>query len=152
MNAKPGMRYCSLYNDPNNINSFGKWLAEQRKARMWTQSDLAEKVGVSQNSVSRWETGESFPSKANLQKIAELFDVTVQDIYTAITRPPSEEPESQRIAVSEAKPEAVGKPPEEIIRELETELSISRAENQMHQEMIKQLKSVLRGRSSIDYA
>ena len=39
----------------------GGFIAERRKAKGWTQSALAEKLGVSDKAVSKWETGKSMP-------------------------------------------------------------------------------------------
>ena len=37
----------------------GLFLAQARKEKGWTQAELAEKLGVSNRSISRWETGVS---------------------------------------------------------------------------------------------
>ena len=127
------------------LKAFGRWLAEQRKSRFWSQSELAEKLDVSQNSVSRWETGEAFPSQSNLQKIAELFGVTLDDIFrimekTSCTEP---EPEQQSIAEHNAKPDPDRKKPESRIRELEAELSLLRTENTTLKEAKHELEAEL---------
>ena len=93
--------------------AFGRWLAEQRKTRFWSQSVLAEKLDVSQNTVSRWETGEAFPSPSHLQKIAELFGVTLDDILR-IARQESlteAEPAGYCIAETNGKLSVLQKPP-----------------------------------------
>ena len=41
---------------------FGTWLRVERQAREWTQAEMAAVVGVSTNSVARWERGEVTPS------------------------------------------------------------------------------------------
>ena len=127
------------------LKAFGRWLAEQRKARFWSQSVLAEKLDVSQNSVSRWETGEAFPSRTHLQKIAELFGVTVDDIFKIVTQPLYTEPEPgrQRIAETGAKPEPDSKAPEDRMRELEAELGFLRAENTALKETKHELEAEL---------
>ena len=111
--------------------AFGRWLAEQRKTRFWSQSVLAEKLDVSQNSVSRWETGVAFPSQGNKQKIAELFGVTPDDILRiarqeSLTKP---EPAGYCIAETNAEPDSDSKTPEDRIRRLEAELRLLQAEN-----------------------
>ena len=110
-------------------NAFGQWLAEQRKAKFWRQCDLAEESDVSQNSVSRWETGAAFPSRTHLQKIAELFGMTVQEIYMAVLQPAPKQPVPDNKGSTEytVKEDPESKPPEERIRELETELRSERA-------------------------
>ena len=45
---------------------FGDNLKRVRKIRKISQEDLAEKLGVSRQSVSKWETGENYPSMTNI--------------------------------------------------------------------------------------
>lgn len=44
------------------------------------QVDLAKKLGVSQNTISMYETGDRFPSRTNLEKLAEALECNIQDI------------------------------------------------------------------------
>lgn len=41
---------------------FGTWLRVERQAREWTQAEMAAVVGVSTNTVARWERGEVTPA------------------------------------------------------------------------------------------
>jgi transcriptional regulator with XRE-family HTH domain len=41
---------------------FGTWLKVERQARGWTQVEMAAVIGVSANSVARWERGEVTPT------------------------------------------------------------------------------------------
>ncbi len=127
------------------MNVFGRWLAGQRNARFWSQSELAEELDVSQNSVSRWETGEAFPSRSNLQKIADLSGVTVDGIFKMMekTSCAEAEPEQHGIAETNAKPDPEHKTPEEKVRELETKLSISQTENTTLKETKHELEAEL---------
>ena len=125
--------------------AFGRWLAEQRKTRFWSQSVLAEKLDVSQNSVSRWETGVAFPSQGHLQKIAELFGVTPDDILQ-IARQESlteAEPAGYCIAETYAQPGPGRKTPEDRIRRLEAELSLLQTENTTLKETKHELEAEL---------
>ena len=56
---------------------FGEKLSFLRKQRGMTQLDLAEKLDISRQAVSRWEQGISEPSTENLVSIGKLFDVSV---------------------------------------------------------------------------
>ena len=60
----------------------------QRKLKGLSQEELAEKLGVSRQAVSKWETGEALPEITKLKGLAEVFDVTTdfllndnQDVY-----------------------------------------------------------------------
>ena len=44
-----------------NTQQFGKFIAEQRKAKGYTQKELAEKLGVTDKAISRWENGHGYP-------------------------------------------------------------------------------------------
>ena len=55
----------------------GKWIALLRKEKKLTQEQLAERLGVSNRSVSRWENGRSMPDFSLLWDIAGELDVTV---------------------------------------------------------------------------
>lgn len=58
----------------------GEILKDLRKKRGLTQSELAEVFSVTSQSVSRWETGQSYPDIEQLPMIAEYFDVTVDEL------------------------------------------------------------------------
>ena len=47
-----------------------------RKARGLSQEELAEKLGVSRQAVSRWESGTALPDAGNLRQISRLFEVS----------------------------------------------------------------------------
>ena len=51
-----------------------------RQRRGITQEQLAEELDVSRQSVSKWESGASDPSTANLLALAELYGVSVQEL------------------------------------------------------------------------
>jgi len=54
---------------------------ELRTARSWSQADLAEKLGVSRQTVNAIETEKYDPSLPLAFKIARLFSQTVEDIF-----------------------------------------------------------------------
>ncbi len=61
--------------------SFQDNLRRLRQAAGYTQEQLAEKVGVSAQSVSRWECGNTLPDVMLLPVLARLYGVTVDDLY-----------------------------------------------------------------------
>jgi putative transcriptional regulator len=54
---------------------------ERRQQREWSQADLAEKLGVSRQTINAIETGKYSPSLELAFKIARLFKVRVEDIF-----------------------------------------------------------------------
>ena len=67
-----------------------------RKESGYTQLDLAEKVRVSRQAISKWETGRALPSAENLKYLSELFGVSVDyllnDDMTEEAKPKEQEP------------------------------------------------------------
>lgn len=57
--------------------SFAERILYCRKKAMLSQEELASKLGVSRQAVSKWETGESIPDMNNLAALAEIFDVSL---------------------------------------------------------------------------
>ena len=57
--------------------SLGERIKEQRKKSGLSQERVAELVGVSRQSVTKWESGQSAPSTENLFKLAEIFGTPV---------------------------------------------------------------------------
>lgn len=45
-----------------------------------TQEDIAEKLGVSRQSVAKWESGETVPDLDKCRMLADIFDVTLDDL------------------------------------------------------------------------
>lgn len=60
-----------------------KRLADRRRAAGFTQEELAEKLGVSRQAVSKWECSESSPDTDNLISLARLYDVSLDDLLYA---------------------------------------------------------------------
>ena len=63
--------------------SIGEFIAALRKARGYTQQDVADALGVSNKTVSSWETGASLPDISMIPSIAELYGVTCDEILRA---------------------------------------------------------------------
>lgn len=59
---------------------FGEKLKGERKGRGWSQEELAERLFVSRQSVSKWETGQNYPSIEIIIKVSDLFGVTIDEL------------------------------------------------------------------------
>jgi len=57
-----------------------------RAGRNWSQGDLAERLGVSRQSVNAIETGKYDPSLPLAFRIAELFDRTIEEVFSSPTQ------------------------------------------------------------------
>ena len=55
-------------------------LIDLRKLHHLSQEELAEKIGVSRQTLSKWETGESLPDIVKCTLLAEVFGVTLDDL------------------------------------------------------------------------
>ncbi len=70
-----------------NMNIISKYLQLLRKSNNYTQDDLAEKLGISRQAVSKWETGMTIPDLEVLLKISKLYDITINDILEPKIQP-----------------------------------------------------------------
>ena len=57
--------------------TIGERIAEERKKKGMTQEDMAGKLNLSRQAISKWESGSSFPDTENLLKLSLLFSVSV---------------------------------------------------------------------------
>ena len=65
--------------------TFGSMIAELRKKQGMTQAELAEKMGVTDKAVSKWERDLSFPDVNTIPRLAEIFNVTVDELMQVKT-------------------------------------------------------------------
>ena len=65
--------------------TIGDKIAELRKNRKMTQEELANIVGVSAQSVSKWENSQTMPDIMLLPTIASALDVTVNDLFSIVS-------------------------------------------------------------------
>lgn len=59
---------------------FGENLYNLRKKGKMSQENLAEKVGVSRQSVSKWENGEAYPEMDNIMKLCDIFHCKINNL------------------------------------------------------------------------
>ncbi|WP_288490096.1 LexA family transcriptional regulator [uncultured Limosilactobacillus sp.] len=64
-------------------NSIASQIKKLRNGRGWTQPQLADKLSVSKQTISNWETGIKVPRMGSLQKLADLFNVKIGEITNA---------------------------------------------------------------------
>ena len=61
---------------------FSENLTELRKLHNMSQEDLAEKIGVSRQTLSKYETGESLPDIEKCRMLADVFGVSIDDLIS----------------------------------------------------------------------
>ena len=59
------------------MEGFAMRLTQLRKKKGYTQAQLADKIGVSNKSVSRWETGDGYPDVSVLPALADALSVSI---------------------------------------------------------------------------
>lgn len=64
------------------LKKIGKFIAENRKKVGLSQESLAEKLDVSNRSVSKWERGICLPETAKMPELCSLFDITINDLFS----------------------------------------------------------------------
>ena len=64
------------------LTQIGKFIAELRKEKGFTQEQLGDKIGVANKTISRWETGVYLPPADALLRMSELFDVSINEILS----------------------------------------------------------------------
>lgn len=73
--------------------TLGDKIAKLRAEHRLSQGDLAEKMGVSRQSISKWETGTSIPDLDKLVTLSDLFDISLDALVK--TQEPKEETNTQ---------------------------------------------------------
>ena len=66
--------------------NFSDNLIKLRKGKSWSQEDLAEKLGISRQAVSKWEVGTSKPDIDNVIKISKLFEVSIDELVNNLKK------------------------------------------------------------------
>lgn len=80
-----------------NKEKLGLFVSQLRKEQNMTQKELAERLGVTDKAVSKWERGLSFPDISLLEPLADTFEISVMELLQG-NRLPKEEPLPQQPA------------------------------------------------------
>lgn len=60
----------------------GKFISSLRKEKGYTQEQLAEKLNVSNKSISRWENGNTMPDLSLMPKLCELLEISINELLS----------------------------------------------------------------------
>ena len=66
--------------------TLGEMISSLRKEKNMTQSDLAEKMNVTDKAVSKWERNLSCPDISSIPKLSEILDVSVEKLLNTQTK------------------------------------------------------------------
>ena len=65
-----------------NQEKIGKFILECRKSKKLTQFELAEKLGVTDKSISNWENGRNMPDLSLFKPLCEILDISINDLIS----------------------------------------------------------------------
>ncbi len=65
-----------------NQTKIGKFIAETRKEQNLTQQDLAERLGISNKTISKWECGNGMPDYAVMEELCKILQINVNEILS----------------------------------------------------------------------
>ena len=65
-----------------NQEKIGKFIAKCRKDKKMTQSELAEKLGVTDKSIGNWENGRNMPDLALFKPLCDVLGITINDLLS----------------------------------------------------------------------
>ena len=60
----------------------GKFISDKRKEKKLTQSELAEKLGITDRAISKWENGVCMPDVGTIPDICNILDITINDLFS----------------------------------------------------------------------
>lgn len=63
-----------------NQQKIGGFIASQRKQKNMTQAELAEKLGITDRAVSKWETGKCMPDPSLYKSLCEMLGITINEL------------------------------------------------------------------------
>ena len=64
----------------------GRFIGAERRAKGWTQRQLADKLQLTDKAISRWETGKGLPDVSLLLPLANVLDITVGELLAGERR------------------------------------------------------------------
>ncbi len=90
--------------------SMGEIVSTLRKEKGMTQKELADKLNITDKAVSKWERNVAFPDTATIPKLAEILEVSVEELMNAKAVPDSEHKNAEQIIniILKAIPVAMG--------------------------------------------
>ena len=60
----------------------GKFISEKRKEKGITQSELAEKLNITDRAISKWENGICMPDVGTIPELCKILNITINDLFS----------------------------------------------------------------------
>ena len=67
--------------DAMNQEKIGRFIAENCKAKKLTQEGLAEKLGITNKSISKWENGSCLPDSSLFKPLCKILDISINELF-----------------------------------------------------------------------
>lgn len=65
-----------------NQEKIGRFISEKRREKHLTQSELAEKLGITDRAISKWENGVCLPDAGTMPELCKILDITINDLFS----------------------------------------------------------------------
>lgn len=60
----------------------GKFISTKRKEKNITQSELAERLNITDRAISKWENGNSLPDASNMAELCKILEISLNDLFS----------------------------------------------------------------------
>ncbi len=60
----------------------GKFISSKRREKNITQSELAEKLNITDRAISKWENGVCLPDASNMPDLCKILDISINDLFS----------------------------------------------------------------------
>ncbi len=60
----------------------GRFIQEKRKEQKLTQSDLSEKLNITDRAISKWENGNCLPDAGTMPKLCQILNISINDLFS----------------------------------------------------------------------
>jgi len=65
-----------------NQEKIGRFISEKRREKHLTQSELAERLGITDRAISKWENGVCLPDAGTMPELCKILDITINDLFS----------------------------------------------------------------------
>ncbi|MDL2323851.1 helix-turn-helix domain-containing protein [Ruminococcaceae bacterium OttesenSCG-928-A16] len=77
--------------------TMGELISDARKAKNLTQKELADQLNITDKAVSKWERGASYPDISTLPKLADILEISSEDLLRCQTQEVSSKPRNSSV-------------------------------------------------------